>query len=195
MAHEYDFECLEEPAAKRGRFGAGAGAEAVQEYEDAWLEMHEGLGWGDGFGDEEVVMFRNDILPYTDTVPAHIAHQTSEIVSVIDSTVVRTKIENLNTEFVAALVDLIVARGRSVRHILVNSHADHTGEWLESSIDLHGEGGQVVSGPSAQVLETIPERKLNARTLLIDELDNKSLQEKVVAVGGMVVVVVLIGPE
>jgi len=135
--------------------------------------------------DEDFVVFRNDILPHTDTAPEDARHAAAHLVSVIqDKGVVETR--RLDLELATLLVDAIVQSNRSVRHILVHCLPESAREWQETKIHLHGEGGQIITDASAII---VPERKLNARTLLIDEIGNQTLQDKVTAAGGMVVVV------
>lgn len=203
---EFDF-----PAAKRSRVsrsvpGHGGVAKAraereiaepereIAEWDAWWEEVHDGLGWGDGFGNDDdgeplyegLVIFRNDILPYTDTDAAdeEAKRDAARLVSVIaDKGVVETRTLDLHS--VTLLVTAIVKSGRSVRHILVHALPEHAHDWQQTQIHLHGEGGQIITDTSLP----IPQRKLNERTLLIDEIGNASLQDSVKDAGGMVVVV------
>ncbi len=185
--------------------GQTAAAEQVTAAEQAewdafWDLCHEGLGadWGDGMGNDEdgeplhedFVTFRNDVLPDTDTASADTRHAAAQLASVIqDKGVVETR--RLDLELATLLVEGIVKAKRSVRHIIVRSRPESVREWLDTNIHLHGEGGQVIADASGSSMhiDAISDRKLNSRTLLIDEVGDKSLQDKVTAAGGMVVVV------
>lgn len=177
--------------AKRSRVAARTLRSEEREWDEWWEEVHDGLGWGDGLGndedgepvDEDFVMFRNDILPDTDTASAETRRVAEQMASVIQTKgVVQTR--HLDLELATLLVNALVQSDRSVRHILVHCLPESAHEWREANIHLHGEGGQIITDASG-----IPERKLNARTLLIDEIGNQALQDKVTAAGGIVVVV------
>jgi hypothetical protein len=185
-------DCAECPPAKRSRTNTHRARSLVDDVDDDddhlewdawWEEVHDGLGWGCA-DEEDVVTFRNDILPYTDTVSEDAQSHADRLVSVIqERAVVETR--SLDLGLATLLVTAIVKAGRSVRHILVHTLPEHAHEWQQSQIDLHGEGGQIITTDGAH----IPDRKLNARTLLIDEIGDKALQDKVTTAGGMVIIV------
>ena len=183
------------PPAKRSRV---ASKSEEREWDEWWEEVHDGLGWGDGFGndedgepvDENFVIFRNDILQPQPTASAETRRVAEQMVSVIETKGV-VQARHLDLELATLLVDALVQSNRSVRHILVHCLPESAHEWREANIHLHGEGGQIITDASgyAMDIDTIPERKLNARTLLIDETGNQALKDKVAAAGGIVVVV------
>jgi len=187
------------PPAKRSRVAARTLKSEEREWDEWWEEVHDGLGWGDGFGndedgepvDEDFVMFRNDILPDTDTASAETRRVAEQMASVIQTKAVVDLELHLDLELATLLVNALVQSNRSVRHILVHCLPESAHEWREANIHLHGEGGQIITDASGSSMhiDTIPERKLNARTLLIDEIGNQALQDKVTAAGGIVVVV------
>ena len=163
--------------------------EAAAEEENGF-DAFDGLGWGDGFGYDEdgepmhegFVMFRNDVLPDTDTIAQRI-HDLADTFVGDDGCVVRAGSGEDAFLISCVLVRKFVLSGRSVRHIIVHALPDDYSEWNATDIHHHGEGGKIITAAT----DHLPDRILNSRTLLIDERNDVGLQDRIRSAGGMVV--------